>query len=206
MINKYNEDYYEHGREKRVSWYNGYKFIPTRSISEAISIIERIDFQSVLDYGCAKMFLAYALYLLGKDAYGVDISEYAIENCMPKMKDRARLINSCQDIENGLQYDLIIAKDTLEHLTEEELEAALKSFYTCCEKLFIVVPLGDENLYRIPVYEDDTTHVLRKDEAWWIGKIKEAGFNLKNFSYEFGAVKENWKEHKYGNGFFVATK
>ena len=188
MENRYNEDYYEHGREKRVSWYNGYNWIPTRSLSEASSIIERVHFNTVLDYGCAKMFLAYALHLLGKDVYGVDISEYAIANCMPSMKDRARVIKSNQDIENGFHYDLIIAKDVLEHLTEEELDATLGSFYKCCNQLFIAIPLADKNMYRIPVYEDDVTHVLRKDEEWWLLKVKQAGFKINRFSYEFGSV------------------
>ena len=36
--------------------------------------------QTICDFGCAKGYLVYALRLLGYDAYGVDISEYAISS------------------------------------------------------------------------------------------------------------------------------
>ena len=104
--------------------------------------------------------------------------------------------------------DLVIAKDVLEHLDEKQIEDTLSRFYKMCNTLFIVVPLGDVNTgcFRIREYEIDKTHVTREDEEWWINKIRQAGFKLKSFSYKFGDVKANWADHKYGNGFFVATK
>ena len=81
MNNIFDEKYFEDGVRNRVSAYENYRWMPERTIREASSIINAIKFDTVLDYGCAKGFMVYAMRLLGKDAYGVDISEYAIENC-----------------------------------------------------------------------------------------------------------------------------
>ena len=51
----------------------------------------------VLDIGCAKGFLVKDLLDLGIDAYGVDVSEYALQNCMPETVGRLHLC-SAEDI------------------------------------------------------------------------------------------------------------
>ncbi len=206
-MSQFDRDYYEDGVRKGVSGYEGYKWLPTRSLSEAISITEKINFNSVIDYGCAKGFMVHALSLLGKHAKGVDISEYAVTNCMPQVKNKLHLIRNVSDMQSLEKVDLVIAKDVLEHLDEKAIEIALKVFGVMCDTVFIVVPLGDGNgRFRIREYEIDKTHVTREDEEWWINKITQAGFALRSFNYHFGDVKSNWKEHKYGNGFFVADR
>ena len=60
----FDENYYENGIKMGISGYENYKWLPTRSIPEAISICENIEFTSVLDFGCAKGFLVHALSLI----------------------------------------------------------------------------------------------------------------------------------------------
>lgn len=204
--NLFNEDYYENGIKKGISGYEKYQWMPTRSIPEAISIIEKIEFESAIDFGCAKGFLVHALNLLGKDAIGVDISEYALNNCLPQVKDKLFSLNK-QLSEMNLKTDLLIAKDVLEHIPEENIDETLSEFYKVSDKCLLVIPLGDNDSFRIREYEIDKTHVTKKDEEWWINKIKKSGFKLKHFSYSFGNVKEKWTStYKYGNGFFIIEK
>ncbi len=204
--NQFNKDYYENGVKKGISGYENYHWIPTRSIPEAITICEKIDFQSVIDFGCAKGFLVHALNLLGKEAIGVDISEYALQHCLPQVKDKVYLLDKPLS-EMGLKADLLIAKDVLEHIPEEDIDGVLSEFYKTCDQAFLVIPLGDNNLFRIREYEIDKTHVTRKDEEWWFGKIRKAGFKLKYFNYYFGEIKEKWiPMYKHGNGFFLIQK
>lgn len=197
----FTEDYYENGVKKQISGYENYRWMPTRSIPEAMSIIEHIDFDSVLDFGCAKGYLVHALRLLGKDAWGIDISEYAIANCHPAIRDRVSHWQSALDDLNK-KYDLLIAKDVLEHIDESDIPDTLAQMRRVAKQALLVIPLGEDGLFRIREYEIDKTHVTRKDEEWWIGKIRDAGFELARFSYELGHVKEKWKQHTYGNGFF----
>lgn len=206
MKNKYgifNEDYFEDGVRKRVSAYEQYKWMPERTIREASSIINNIQFNTVLDYGCAKGFMVYAMRLLGKEAHGVDVSEYAVTHGHEKIKQYLSVIETPEDIKGG--WDLIIAKDVLEHIPKEELPAVLSAFRRRCKYLFVGVPLGDGKRYRIREYEMDVTHVVREPEEWWLTTLVEAGFKIKYFDYQFGHLKENWTtSHPHGNAFIVA--
>lgn len=205
-MKKFDEDYFENGIKKRISGYESYKWIPSRSIPEAISICERINFESVIDFGCAKGFLVHALSLLNKNAIGVDISEYALNNSLPQVKDKLFLLDKKLS-EMNLQSDLLIAKDVLEHIPEGEIDDILSEFYKVSNQVFLVIPLGDNDFFRIAEYEIDKTHVTKKDEEWWINKIKKSGFKLESFSYSFGDIKEKWlPKYKYGNGFFLLKK
>lgn len=205
---QFNRDYYEDGIRKHISGYEDYHFMPTRSFPEAVSIRdglrqEGITFNTVVDYGCAKGFLVYALTMLEFDARGVDISQYAIENCLPQVKERVCLLD--QNLTTTVQpVDLVIAKDVLEHVPEEDMPDVLADFKRVANHVLIVVPLGDGDRFRVREYEVDTTHRTRKDEAWWINKVHDAGFRLKRFDYKLGAVKEKWLgEYPYGNGFLI---
>jgi len=207
MDNKYTSDYFEDGIKKNLSGYENYRYIPMRTIPEARTIIDRIPFNTAMDFGAAKGFLVHALNLLGKYTYGYDISEWAVSNCMPQVKDKMKLISDVSEIDVADMQDLVIAKDVLEHLPEEEIRRVLSRFAAHCHTLFVVVPLGENGHYRIPFYDRDVTHIIRENEEWWINIIKDCGFKIKSFDYEFGAIKSRWdaEEYKYGNAFIVAT-
>lgn len=201
---RYNRDYYEDGVKEKISAYENYRWMPERSIREAISLIRHISFMNVLDFGCAKGFLVYALRLLGKDAYGVDISEYAIQNSHDEVRKYLKLIKSLNDIKKN--YDLIVAKDVLEHLNEMELDNTLNFFRSHAKKIFFVVPLGDKERYRIREYEMDTTHILRKPEEWWLKKLHDHNYKIEYFDYKFDYIKEHWTDKfAFGNAFFIAS-
>ena len=174
--------------------------MPTRSIPEAADIIKRLEFKNCVDIGCAKGFLVHALRLLGADAWGEDISDYALDSCYPKVKD---YLSPPTD----KKYDLLICKDVLEHVEEEDLPEFLTYLLSKGEQFFFVIPLGDDDFFRIREYEVDVTHVTKKDEEWWLQLLDKAGYKLVEFSYTFGSVKEKWtKPFPYGNGFFILEK
>jgi len=195
----FTKEYYEDGIRQHISGYENYKWMPTRSIPEALDIQENFEFKTCVDYGCAKGFLVNALRIIGCDAYGEDISEYAIENCPESVREYISL-------PNGRFYDLLICKDVLEHVEEEDLPEVLGKIKAKSNKFFFVIPLGDSNRFRIREYEVDITHVTKKDEEWWINLFESQGFKLDKFSYSLGSVKEKWTEtYPYGNGFFILS-
>ena len=88
----------------------------------------------------------------------------------------------------------------------------LKLIFQDCYKIlkenlidsFFVIPLGDENRFRIREYEVDVTHVTKKDEEWWVNMFSSQGLKLKKFSYSMGSMKRKWiDQYPYGNGFFT---
>lgn len=73
----------------------------------------------VLEVGCAKGFLVECLRDRGVEAYGFDISEYAIANVRSDMKPYC-FVGSADDPRHfkGI-YDLVICIEVVEHITEE---------------------------------------------------------------------------------------
>jgi hypothetical protein len=200
LDNLFTRDYYEDGIKKGISGYENYRWIPTRSYSEAIEIIKRFEFNSVIDYGAAKGFLVHALQQLGKDAYGEDISDYALENCFPNVKDYLSK-------PSFRKTDLLICKDVMEHICQDDTESILKFLYTKANQFLFIIPLGDDDKFRIHEYETDKTHILKKDEDWWISEFKDCGYKIKEFDYSMGRIKEKWTTvYPFGNGFFTLEK
>lgn len=200
---KYDEDYYENGIKCGISGYENYHYMPTRSYSEAISIHKNIEFTDCIDYGCAKGFLVHALNQLGHYTIGLDISEYAIQHCLPTVKDKVHLLT---DTITNMEFhtDLLVAKDVLEHIAEQDITTVLSDFKNVCNKALLVIPLGDNDLFRIREYEIDKTHITKKNEDFWIDKIREVGFKLTSFDYCLGDVKKKWvDQYPHGNGFFI---
>lgn len=201
-MNAFDEKYFEDGVRNHISAYENYRWMPERTIREASSITRAIEFDNVLDYGCAKGFMVYAMRLLGKQSYGVDISNYAVSNCHPEVKEYLSVINNTGEIKGG--WDLIIAKDVLEHINKEDLPGVLADFRARTKQLLIAVPLGDGRRFRIREYEMDITHVVREPEEFWLKLVANAGFTIKYFDYNLGHLKTNWTEdHPYGNAFII---
>ena len=196
-MHQFTKDYYEDGVRKHISGYEDYKWMPTRSIPEALDIQSNFEFKTCVDYGCAKGFLVNALRIVGCDAWGEDISEYAVENCHPNVRDYVSL-------PNDKVYDLLICKDVLEHVEVEDIPSVLQKFKKKSKQFFFVIPLGDDDRFRIREYEVDITHVTKKDEEWWIKMFESQGLELVKFSYSLGSIKEKWIEpYPHGNGFFI---
>lgn len=207
MTEVYDEDYFERGVESGKSLYSNYQWLPELTIPLAHRIIRRLSLipqNKVLDFGCAKGFLVKALRLLDIDAYGVDISDYALQECDKDVSEYLLTHSWWESLAAFKDWDLVIAKDVLEHLTEQELDQTLYRFSLITRKLFVVVPLGNGERFTIEAYEHDKTHQLRKPLDWWSGKLTEH-FNDVSACYGIVGIKDNWfKVHPQGNGFLVA--
>ena len=90
---KYGQMYFDGPREYG---YGGYKY-DGRWKPVAKDLIEYFGLvggDRTLDVGCAKGFLVKELMDLGIDAYGIDISEYAVRNCHPDVIGRIHVGNT----------------------------------------------------------------------------------------------------------------
>jgi len=211
MINQYDKEYFEDGQITGKSCYLNYHWMPELTIKMAHSIIKYIDIkdgETVLDFGCAKGFLVRALRILGVDAYGCDISDYAISSIDSETKPYCKIIEGDNMIPFEKNFDWIITKDVLEHINEEGVDKFLEEVYKKSDKMFHVIPLADNNdKFIIPEYEFDKTHILKKSSDWWINKFKSHGWTNILFSYSVKGIKDNWvSKYEKGNGFFVVKK
>lgn len=182
---KYNEDYFLRGEETGVSNYSDYKWLPSLSYSLAGALIKFLDIKDkevFKDYGCSRGYLVKALRDLGVNAYGLDISKWAIDNCHPDVKDSVYLIQS----KIIFTQDYFYCKDVLEHLTDDELNEVLDTAFSYTNKsLLFIFPLCevDGGPYLYPNDEKDKTHIQRRTLASWLSLF-----------------------HKYSKGFAVLTE
>src|SRR5579862_3672374 len=79
----YDESYFLRGKESGKSLYENYRWMPDLTIPMVQRIIEHCGIRrgdSILDFGCARGYVVRAFRELGYNAYGYDISRWAIEN------------------------------------------------------------------------------------------------------------------------------
>ncbi len=208
MEDKFDEDYYERGLETGKSCYQNYRWIPELTIPMAASLIDYLDIkrgQTVLDYGCAKGYLVKAWRWLGREAWGMDISSYAIENSGIKeycLLKRGYLFLS---LDTPIpKFDFCIAKDVFEHIQESNLSHILKIIP--CDTLFVIVPLGKEGEYYAFSNNLDDTHIICEDEVWWRMFFDKNGWEQIRFAFDVPGIKESYKGCNKAHGFFTLRR
>ena len=213
MNNKYDQDYYQNGVAAGKSCYENYRWIPELTYPLAFSILKYLGIEncnSILDYGCAHGFIAKALKDFGVNAYGVDISDYAVANSPQELKGRTFKISEDNTLDHIVKniikinkFDYVISKDVFEHIEPDLLAEILSELSLITNNLFVVVPLGDNGKYRIEAYHRDITHVIAEDELWWNKILTDNGWIIKDFQHSVPGIKQNWTEiNKTGNGFY----
>jgi len=206
---KFNEDYYERGVETGVSCYSNFRWIPELTIPLCATMIESLGigkFETILDFGSAKGYLVKGFRLLHREAYGAEISDYAIQATPESV--RSYIYHYDRDKENLLnrKFDWIIAKDVLEHIEYSDIDSILSFLNKIGNKMFAVVPLGEEGNYIVPAYNLDVTHIIKESLEWWINKFKENNFKIIEATYHMPHIKANWEKWGQGNGFFILSK
>lgn len=210
MTNQFDEDYYLRGKESGKSLYENYRWMPNLTLTMVRCLADHLEIEMsdvVMDFGCARGYVVRALVELGYDAYGIDISEWAISNCDDSVKDRL-VLSSVNHIGS---HDWILAKDTLEHVPEEEIYGTLTAIASAARKgVFIVVPLSSDidDPYVVPDYEKDITHQIRWPMMAWTSAIESAfgpGWSVQ-FQYRLEGCKDNYAQWEKGNGFITVRK
>lgn len=84
--------------------------------------------ERTLDVGCALGFVVEALVELGVDARGFEYSEWAVEHPAPGAAGRLQWANMCGTLPcKPRSFDVVTALETLEHLTPEDVPAAVRN-------------------------------------------------------------------------------
>ncbi len=209
---RYDHEYFEVGQITGISGYVNYRWMPELTLRMAYHLIRQLPIapnQRVLDFGCAKGFLVKALRILDLEAYGIDISHYAIEQCDGDVRPYCRLIESATDPDAfARDYHWMLAKDVFEHIPERELRVYLESAAERVKRLFAVIPLAADDVsgaFIVPDYNRDVTHVLARSFDWWTGFLESCGWTVERATLDMHGCKEQWT-HRWpdGNGFFTA--
>ena len=130
-------------------------------------MVAEIKPRRVLDVGCAKGFLVEALRDRGVEAFGIDISEYAIGEVRPDIKPYCRVASAVEPFDD--HYDLITCIEVLEHLSEEDGRRAIANICRSAEDVLFSSTPDDFT---------EPTHVNVRPRSWWIERFAEHGFHL----------------------------
>ena len=133
--------------------------------SIAQEIVARISPRTVLDAGCAMGMVVEALRDRGVEAYGVDVSEYAIANARQDVRPYCRVGSILDPFPR--RYDLIVCIEVLEHLPAREAERAVENFTN----------FSDDVLFSsTPKDFKETTHFNVQPPEWWAELFARHGF------------------------------
>lgn len=207
----YDADYFLRGKESGKSLYEDYRWMPTLTVPMVARLVIHLGLtgkEAILDFGCARGYVVRAFRELGFEAYGVDVSAWAIENADESVKSFVfgDVDGLGLPVWNREPVDWIIAKDVLEHV-DKPRNAVDWMMERATQGVFAVVPLSetDNRRYVVADYELDLTHIHRLTLATWVGMFLRPGWVVEA-GYRIEGVKDNYAKWVLGNGFITARR
>jgi SAM-dependent methyltransferase len=131
----------------------------------ADAMIRELQPQTVLDVGCAIGLLVEALRTRGVEAYGIDVSEYAIGEVHPSIREFCRVGEATAPF--GRQYDLITCIEVLEHMPPEAAPAAVAN---------LCAHAGGVLFSSSPLDFAEVTHFNVQGPEYWARLFAQQGF------------------------------
>lgn len=170
---QYGEDYFLRGQECGISNYTNYRWMPELTVPMAqrfVRLLEIKPHETVLDWACARGYFVKALRCIGIEAFGYDISEWAIKHC-----DKAITSYVSTSLDPSVKYDHICGKDFLEHVPEPEMSGVMRGIFGAFRKnVLLIVPLSRVigGSYIRPEDNSDVTHVVRWPLETWLDFVQ----------------------------------
>lgn len=155
----YNENYYHFGcgpipYEEPEAWEKFFGHI-------ADEIVENLHPQTVLDAGCAMGYLVAALRDRGVEAYGIDISNYAISKVREDIRPFCVVGSLSEPIDHTVlpeRFDLVTSIEVLEHMSEEDGKKAIASI--CNMTDHVIFSSSPEDIM-------EQTHINVQQREYW---------------------------------------
>lgn len=167
----YNEGYYRNydvGLQNPVD-YKTSEY--TKNFLEGVAkkIVELYHPKVVLDAGCAMGHLVAALRDLGVEAYGIDISEYAISQVRDDIRPYCAVGSLTEPLPESMpkHFDLITNIEVIEHLYAEDAQVAIANM---CSLTDTIVFSSSPDDFAEP------THVNVQQREYWAKIFAQNGF------------------------------
>jgi protein-L-isoaspartate(D-aspartate) O-methyltransferase len=178
---KWDFDYWD--GDRRIN-YGGYKYMPGRWEKVAKAMADHYGIKAgdrILDVGCGKGFLLYDFTLVvpGVEVYGIDVSQYAIDNSKEEVRDRLTAGNATKLPWPDQHFDLVYSLNTLHNLHCYDLDPALreiervgrKNKYICVESYRNEVEKANLLYWQVTCEAFNTP----EEWAWWFRQTGYTG-------------------------------
>jgi len=173
---QYGKEYFDGDRS---FGYGGYKYdgrwVPVaKDITDYYGLIKG---SKILDVGCAKGFLVKDLVDLGFEAYGIDISEYAIDNAPKDVKNRLKIGNAKKLPYDDNSFDLVISLNTIHNLDRNECKMAIQEIQRVSKTSSFIQVDSYTNENEKSIFEDWVlTAKFYGYPNEWLKLFKESGY------------------------------
>jgi ubiquinone/menaquinone biosynthesis C-methylase UbiE len=166
----------------RTYGYGGFNYHPKfwGSVVKDIARFYNLDnTSSILDVGCGKGFMLFDFKRIFPNLVtrGIDVSEYAISNSKPEIRDCLSIGNAKSLPFPDKSFDLVISINTIHNLEEFECAQALKEIERVTKKnAFVVVDafINDEEKKRM--FDWNLTALTIKSIEDWKRFFSESGY------------------------------
>jgi SAM-dependent methyltransferase len=141
LAKKWDFDYWD--GDRRIC-YGGYRYMEGRWEPVARAMVEHYGIKPgdrILDVGCGKGFLLhdFTKVVPGVVVEGIDISEYAIANAKPEIKEHLTIGNATSLPFPDKSFDLVFSLTTLHNLHNYDLDKALREIERVGKNRYICV-------------------------------------------------------------------
>lgn len=129
----------------------------------------------ILDYGCAIGFLMEGLKACGHQrVFGMEISDWAIDEAWSRGND----VVDARTNRIVLEYQLMIALDVFEHMTDEQIVTLFNQARVKPKALIVRIPTSTDGgkTFHLEVSRADPTHINCKTKEQWIEFFRGFGY------------------------------
>ena len=136
IARKFGKDFFD--GDRKVG-YGGFNYDPkywTKVVKDISDYYKLKSGDKILDIGCGKGFMLYDFLKLNPqfDVFGIDISEYAIKNCVRSLKEKLRVGNAISLPYPDNYFDLVISINTHHNLDGEDIIKAFDELLLASRK------------------------------------------------------------------------
>jgi ubiquinone/menaquinone biosynthesis C-methylase UbiE len=136
VARKFDKEFFD---GERKFGYGGFSYSPrywSEVVKDFCGYYHLNEGSKILDVGCAKGFMLYDFYKLNLnlDLYGIDISKYAIDNCVPEVRNKLQVADATKLPFEDNFFDLVISINTIHNLDKAECATALQEISRVSKK------------------------------------------------------------------------
>lgn len=174
--------YYDHNcgmpYSRSESWMNFFDQIAAHLVTDFAP-------NTVLDAGCAWGLLVERLRARGVEAYGIDISEYAIQNVHPDIQKYCQVGSITDPFPR--RYDLIISIEVLEHMQPQDSERAIANLCQYSDNIIFS---------STPFDYKEATHLNVQPPDYWARQFARHQF-FRDLDYDATSYLTPWAARFY---------
>ena len=166
----------------RSTGYGGFQYMPRFWQPVIPTFVEHwglTNESSLLDVGCAKGFMLYDLRetVPGVRVAGIDVSEYAIENGKPEVREFLSVADAKSLPFEENSFDVVISINTVHNLERDECAQALQEIERVARQgAFITVDAyrNDEEYERMMAWNLTAKTIMSVDD--WVAFFHQVGY------------------------------